>query len=90
MLVRISEIKLAYEYLLPNTNRWGLFFSILLTGSPALPSGDCRIMAPLSCMLFSPLNLSVAGARQVRVKDRHEDEEARTHIPIEAAPGAAD
>ena len=34
MLVRISEIKLACEYLLPNTNRWGLFFSILLTGSP--------------------------------------------------------
>ena len=34
MLVRISEIKLAYECLLPNTNRWGLFFSILLTGSP--------------------------------------------------------
>ena len=34
MLVRISEIKLAYECLLPNANRWGLFFSILLTGSP--------------------------------------------------------
>ena len=34
MLVRISEIKLACEYSLPNTNRWGLFFSILLTGSP--------------------------------------------------------
>ena len=26
MLVRISEIKLACGYLLPNTNRWSLFF----------------------------------------------------------------
>ena len=34
MLVRISEIKLAYECFCQIRHRWGLFFSILLTGSP--------------------------------------------------------